>query len=117
MKLSIILSVNGVFAMMLGLGPGHGLAETGSAANGKTIYGTHCLPCHGSTGEGNGPAAPMLDKPPANLVGEDVRGDSDKELLQIIRNGVPGTPMPPWKENLSAQHIRDVLAYIRSLAQ
>ncbi len=92
-------------------------AETGSAPNGKTIYGTHCLPCHGSTGEGNGPVAPMLDKPPANLVGEDVRGDSDKELLQIIRNGVPGTPMPPWKGNLSDHQIRDVLAYIRSLAQ
>ncbi len=117
MKLSIILSVNGVLAMILGLVPGNGFAETGSAANGKTIYVTHCLPCHGSTGEGNGPVAPMLDKPPANLVGEDVRGDSDKELLQIIRNGVPGTPMPPWKENLSAQQIRDVLAYIRSLAQ
>ncbi|MCH8039209.1 MAG: cytochrome c [Nitrospinae bacterium] len=103
--------------MMLGFVPGHGFAETGSAANGETIYVTHCLPCHGSTGEGNGPVAPMLEKPPANLAGEDVWGDSDKELLQIIRNGVPGTPMPPWKESLSDQHIRGVLAYIRSLAQ
>ncbi len=117
MKLSIILSVSGVLSMIPGLVPGNGFAETGSAAKGKTIYVTNCLPCHGSTGEGNGPVAHMLDKPPANLVGEDVRGDSDKELLQIIRNGVPGTPMPPWKENLSDQHIRDVLAYIRSLAQ
>ena len=78
MKLSIILSVNGGLAMRLGLVPGHGVAETGSAANGTTLYVTYCLPCHGSTGEGNGPVAPMLEKPPANLVGEDVRGDSDK---------------------------------------
>jgi len=76
--LLIILSVNGVFAMRLGFVPGHGVAETGSAANGETLYVTHCLPCHGSTGEGNGPVAPMLEKPPVNLVEEDVRGDSDK---------------------------------------
>ena len=62
------------------------------------------------------PLAKGLTPPPANLTSEDVRQDSDEELLGIIRNGKPGTAMPPWKASLSEQQILDVLAYVRSLS-
>ena len=55
----------------------------------------------------------MLVPPAANLtvIGE----KSDQELLATIKNGRPGTAMPSWKGDLSAQEILDVLAYARSL--
>ena len=46
-----------------------GIAMAGSTdvAQGKAIYLQYCASCHGPNGEGNGPLAPMLTTPPANL--------------------------------------------------
>jgi mono/diheme cytochrome c family protein len=36
-------------------------------AQGRQIYLEYCASCHGLTGEGDGPVAPALTTPPANL--------------------------------------------------
>ena len=46
-----------------------------------------CGSCHGLTLKG-GLGPPLL---PASLDGQEL-----ESLAQIIRKGVPGTPMPPW---------------------
>lgn len=46
-----------------------------------------CGSCHGLTLKG-GLGPPLL---PASLADRDPKG-----LAQVIREGVPGTPMPPW---------------------
>jgi len=33
----------------------------------REMYATYCAPCHGMTGEGNGPAAPAFKQAPTNL--------------------------------------------------
>ena len=38
-----------------------------SAASGKEMFDSYCAACHGPDGKGNGPAAPALKTPPANL--------------------------------------------------
>ena len=38
-----------------------------SAASGKEMFDSYCAVCHGQDGKGNGPAAPALKTPPANL--------------------------------------------------
>jgi cytochrome c55X len=56
-----------------------------------------CGSCHGLTlGGGLGPA--LL---PENLAGKSVEG-----LALIILDGVPGTPMPPWRGELSPDDAR-----------
>ena len=35
--------------------------------DGREMYVTYCAPCHGMTGEGNGPAAPAFKQAPTNL--------------------------------------------------
>ena len=35
--------------------------------DGREMYVTYCAPCHGMTGEDNGPAAPAFKHAPANL--------------------------------------------------
>ncbi len=57
----------------------------------------------------------MLIPPAADLTVLGMK--SDKELLATIRNGRPGTAMPSWKGNLSAQAIVDVLSYVRGLSR
>jgi mono/diheme cytochrome c family protein len=44
-----------------------GVAEPDDVALGRQIYLERCVSCHGLTGEGDGPVAPALSTPPANL--------------------------------------------------
>jgi len=82
---------------------------------GKVIYTTNCINCHGTKGLGDGPIGQMLIPPAADLTV--IGKKSDQELLTTIQNGRPGTAMPSWKGNLSAQDITDVLSYVRSLSR
>lgn len=73
---------------------------------GKKIYEQKCVSCHGIEGDGKGPAAAGLDRPPANF--KEVQPEPD-DLLTVLEVGVAGTSMPPWKDQLSEQE-RDYLS-------
>lgn len=92
-------------------------APLGSPDRGRAIYLTHCLSCHGLTGNGDGVEAPYLSPRPASLISAGTSAKSDKELLQIIDQGKPHTAMRAWNGLLTDEEQRDVLAYIRSLIQ
>ena len=80
---------------------------------GQRVFEKSCVNCHGVSGKGDGPIGRALIPPAADLT---VLGNkSDKEVLDTIRNGRPGTAMPSWKNDLSPQEIMNVLAYIRTL--
>lgn len=42
-------------------------AGTDDLAQGRALYLQHCAPCHGRSADGNGPVAPCLSMPPADL--------------------------------------------------
>lgn len=79
---------------------------------GRDLYRTHCVSCHGEDGSGNGPAAKSLKFPPRDFRAADFSfvpsGDlpSHEQLVAAIEAGVPDRGMPPWKgmraEDLSA---------------
>jgi len=56
-----------------------------------------CGSCHGLTLNGG------LGKP---LTAEHLRGWSSEQLVSIILDGVPGTPMPPWRALISDSDAR-----------
>jgi len=56
-----------------------------------------CGSCHGMTLKG-GLGGPLL---PANLDGASVEG-----LAEVILDGIPDTPMPPWRSQLSEREAR-----------
>ena len=89
-----------------------GRAAPISLALGKVLYEKNCLPCHGSTGDGKGPAGATLAPPPSNF--KRIQPDFDY-IQRVLRDGIPGTSMPVWKDQLSESDRAAVAGYVRSL--
>jgi putative heme-binding domain-containing protein len=72
---------------------------------GASLYASQCVECHT---DGTG-------VPGVNLkTGQFRHALTDEDLLAVIRNGVPGTAMPP--HNLPGTDIVALAAYVRSMA-
>jgi len=82
------------------------IAATASASAGEVapdvarlsnLVRQDCGSCHGLTLKGG------LGKP---LTAEHLRGWGREQLVSIILDGVPGTPMPPWRPLMSEADAR-----------
>ena len=63
-------------------------------AKGQKVFQTNCVLCHGAKGDGAGPAGAALKPPPRNYSTDKFKqGCSEKELLNTVTKGVPGTAM------------------------
>jgi mono/diheme cytochrome c family protein len=69
--------------------------------------------CHGDTGRGDGPVGLGLVPRPADFKIHMAAGHTDAQLFDWISNGVPGTAMPAWKNELSEEDRWNVLNYIQ----
>lgn len=92
-------------------------ASTESLAVGEQLYAANCAVCHGETGEGDGPGAAGLQKPPANLHETHVQENSDGALFYIISHGKPDTPMPAWNNILDEEQRWHVVNYLRTFEE
>ncbi len=82
-----------------------------AAPDGKAIFQQKCSMCHGT--EGKGYAAiktPDLTDPKVQAA------VTDAQIMDIIKNGKKGTAMVGWDGKLSADEMKAVAAYIRTLA-
>ena len=75
---------------------------------GAVLFRQECMYCHG-VGARGGVRGPDL------TTGSWSHGGSDAELADTIKDGVPGTAMPP--HNLKADEIWQIVAYLRTLEQ
>ena len=83
-----------------------------SGKNGQELYGQLCAVCHGTTGQGDGPAAPALNKPVPDLTGFGTNaqgGLSHEQIEDVIAGrsrlahvGIVG--MPKWEREF--QYVR-----------
>jgi cytochrome c oxidase cbb3-type subunit III len=90
-------------------------------AEGKKLYLTYCSSCHGDNGKGDGPAAQSLPVKPANHTSGAVMNQlTDQFLMEIISKGgsaVGKSPMmPAWGGQFKENQLRDIVAYVRSIA-
>ena len=89
---------------------------------GKTLFATHCATCHGEGGRGDGASAAGFATKPSDLAdGRLMNGLPDEFLVSVITHGGPAQglapTMPPFDRTLSAEQVRRVVAFVRTLAR
>jgi len=93
----------------------------GDPAQGAGHYALYCASCHGAKGCGDGPLSTSLDpKPAKHCDGNVMNVLTDEYLFRVVKEGgaaVGKSPlMAPWGGTLTDAQIRDVVAFVRSLA-
>jgi mono/diheme cytochrome c family protein len=99
-------------------------APAPSTLRGWPLYDRLCLPCHGSYGDGQGPAAAFSWPPPRALSRGEMKWRSTPvgqpatvdDVRATIRFGAPGTSMPAFGAVLGAAQIDDVIDVVRAFA-
>jgi cytochrome c oxidase cbb3-type subunit III len=80
--------------------------DTAGLAKGKQLFAGMCSRCHGLTGGGG--EGPNLNRPTLTFASD------DKELLAIIRDGIPNTGMPRVRR-MTDSELSSLVLYVRSL--
>ncbi len=91
--------------------------------HGRRAYDYYCRACHGSEGDGQGPAAFALFPPPSDLTRAIFKFSSvpagelptDSDLRRVVRRGLQGTAMMPWK--IPEPDLNAVVHYIKTFAE
>jgi cytochrome c oxidase cbb3-type subunit 3 len=83
---------------------------------GEVVFKTNCILCHGVKGDGKGRASVLFDPPPADLTHSD-KNDEYKRMIITMGGKAMGRSevMPVWGEQLKANEIDDVVAYLRTI--
>ena len=86
--------------------PSHaGQYEQADIEYGAQLYSGHCVVCHGERGDA---------MPGANLgTGKFRHAETDRDLTNVIRNGVPGTAMAP--SAYTESELGALVAYLRNM--
>lgn len=95
-------------AAVVHLGPAARAQDAGAA-----LYKAKCSACHGADGKGDtamGKANKLRD-----LGSPEVQKQSDEDLTGIITAG--RNKMPAYGKSLNPDQVKDLVAYIRSLAK
>jgi cbb3-type cytochrome c oxidase subunit III len=104
------------------------LASPPPAFEGRKLYVSYCLLCHGADGSGGGPLARAMKIEPANLA-TTVRSRSDTILTRIItgrggqaitgrdRHNILSASMPEWKNVFDQEQVDALIAYLRFLSR
>jgi ubiquinol-cytochrome c reductase cytochrome c subunit len=84
-------------------------ATSNDIATGQRIFDAQCAWCHGAGGTGG--TGPDLHR---TTLGH---AANDRELITLVRNGIPGTEMPSFTSALTETMARQTAAYVRSLGR
>lgn len=88
-------------------------ASAASLARGETLFKTHCFPCHGMEGLGDGP---VIKKGfyPVNLTSPVTKARTDGFIYSYIRFGGL-VMMPSYREFIEPDEAWDIVNYVRKL--
>ncbi len=82
---------------------------------GKMIYASRCITCHGCAGNGLGTYGGTLIVTPANFKADPFRSMPDDQWFWHVSEGVQGSVMPPWRESLTESERWNVIRYVQQV--
>jgi mono/diheme cytochrome c family protein len=83
-------------------------------AEGGRVFAERCSPCHGDSGNGNGPLADVLPIRPRNYHRDEFKwGTRPSEIAATVRGGRSGV-MPGFEGVLSERQIQSVAYFVWS---
>lgn len=89
--------------------PGAGIVDA------PGLYAEYCSVCHGERGDGKSHAVQGMSPPPRDFTAPGERNRLSKEqMIDIVRNGKPGTAMAGWGSRLDEQQIAGLVDHIRT---
>lgn len=89
------------------------LAPVAFAADGAAIYKAKCASCHGADGKGQSPMGKKMNL--RDLGSPEVQKQTDKELYDWTAVGKG--KMPGYKDKLSDEEIKALVAHMRMFAK
>lgn len=81
---------------------------------GRAIYNYRCYFCHGYSGDAKTLASTYLDPPPRNFTRAVSRSLPRQTMLEIVRNGKPGTAMHGFSRLLDEDEQIAVVEFVRT---
>jgi mono/diheme cytochrome c family protein len=112
MNLHFMRMVRVALALAIGLFLFSPLLRAQSQA--ASLFKTKCASCHDADGSGSGPVGKKMGA--SDLRSPEVQKLTDAELTEVIKNG-KGKNMPPYKDKLTDDQIKQLVAHIRDLAK
>lgn len=83
---------------------------------GKELFTSYCMVCHGMDGQNTGvPFAATLSPPVPSLASAEVQQYTDGQLKWIIKNGIYPSGMPPSDGEFADREMWEMVLYIRHL--
>jgi mono/diheme cytochrome c family protein len=89
-------------------------SDAASIATGKSLWGKHCVSCHGKTGMGDGTKAATLKTHPGDFSKPEFKSESDGAIFYKTQTG--RKDMPSFKKKIPDEDdIWSLINYIRTL--
>jgi mono/diheme cytochrome c family protein len=94
--------------------PEHASSQT--IADGKQLFDSYCMVCHGLDGQNSGvPFSTTMSPPIPSLAGAHVQAYTDGQLKWIIKYGIYPSGMPPSAGEFSDDDMWLMVLYLRHL--
>jgi mono/diheme cytochrome c family protein len=92
----------------------YGARNQRALVEGKALFETYCLVCHGEHGRGDGPIADKIPRPPS-YTSERVRQFPPGRIFYVITKGA--NRMPPYAAQTSTDDRWKIVTYVKSLQE
>jgi cytochrome c oxidase cbb3-type subunit 3 len=77
---------------------------------GETLFQANCAFCHAADGTGQNWIGTFLKPHPRNLT--QMQGLTEERLKTVMRDGLPGTTMPSWRDVLNDEQMEAIAVYV-----